>query len=127
MIQLQHGSHCAYQLEYHVVFCPAWREDCLIDNIGILVYRGILNVCRTNNFIVRQLNVQPDHVHLCVVIPPSFSVADAIGLIKCKSSYALGSNGFGKRSWSRGYFVSSIGIDDATVKSYINSQQRKLA
>jgi len=125
MIQLQKGAHCVYQLEYHLVWCPHWREACLTEKIGTTVYREILSACRNNQMIVQQLNVQSDHVHLCVVIPPSLCVSDAIGLIKSKSSWALGSNRFGKRSWSRGYFASSVGIDDETVKKYISTQGRR--
>lgn len=124
MIVIAKGAHCAYQLEYHFVFCPRWREQCLVNKLAYNVYQAILKQCRNNDFRVVQLNVQEDHVHLCVCIPPSVSLSDAIGLIKSGSSYALAHNVWGKRGWSRGYFVSSIGVDDEIVKRYINTQSR---
>ncbi|MEP7168767.1 MAG: IS200/IS605 family transposase [Bacteroidota bacterium] len=119
------GAHHVAQIEYHIVFCPKWREPCMVDYRGVLVYKSILKQCERGQIIVRSLNVQPDHVHLICSIPPKIAVADAIGCIKSGSSSTLGLHSYyGQRSWSRGYFCSTVGIDNDSVRRYVNTQGR---
>lgn len=122
-IRLIRGAHHVARIEYHIVFCPKWRESCMIDKTGTMTYKALLMACTRNGVIVRSLNVMPDHVHLICSIPPHTAVSDAIGCIKSGSSYALGWHDYyGKRSWSRGYFCSTIGIDNDLVRRYVNTQ-----
>jgi len=71
-----------------------------------------------------------DHVHLCLAIPPKYSVAEMIGLLKGKSASEVMSFGKGKSRlvrgrtfWARGYCVSTVGLDEQTVREYIKNQE----
>ena len=71
-----------------------------------------------------------DHVHICISIPPKFAVSNVVGFLKGKSAIAIARN-FGGRSrnftgevfWARGYFVSTVGLDEAMVRAYIRNQE----
>ena len=73
----------------------------------------------------------PDHVHMLVSIPPKLSVASFMGYLKGKSSLMMFDRHanlkykFGNRHfWAEGYYVSTVGLNDATVKKYIRDQER---
>ena len=73
----------------------------------------------------------PDHVHMCLEIPPKYSVSEFIGKLKGKSTillhhrYGRKKNFKGLNFWSRGYCVSTIGLKEAQVLEYIRAQERK--
>ena len=79
---------------------------------------------------MQEINIQRDHVHMMLVIPPKYAVSDIVGKMKAKSSsifrgrYRLFKNVYGEKEvmWSTGYFVSTVGIDEATIRRYIKHQ-----
>ena len=72
-----------------------------------------------------------DHVHMCLSIPPKYAVSSVVGYIKGKSAIAIARQ-FGGRErnftgevfWARGYFVSTVGLDEAMVRAYIRNQEQ---
>ena len=73
----------------------------------------------------------PDHVHMLVSIPPKISLANFMGYLKGKSSLMIFDNHatlkykFGNRKfWAEGYYVSTVGLNEATIKKYIQDQER---
>ena len=73
-----------------------------------------------------------DHVHMLISIPPKYAVASVVGYIKGKSAIHLARNFMGRRKnfvgqsfWARGYFVSTVGLDEALVREYIKNQERE--
>ena len=76
-------------------------------------------------------HVMPDHVHMCLELPPKFSVSEFIGKLKGKSTillhqrYGRKKNFKGLNFWSRGYCVSTVGLKEAQVIDYIRSQEKK--
>ena len=74
----------------------------------------------------------PDHVHMCISIPPKYAVASVVGYIKGKSAIALARNFLnrkrnfsGENFWARGYFVSTVGLDEDMVRDYIRRQEQE--
>jgi putative transposase len=72
------------------------------------------------------------HVHMCLNIPPKFSVANVLGFIKGKGAISIArnfkgrqQNYAGKEFWARGYFVSTVGLDDGIVRKYICNQGKQ--
>ena len=72
----------------------------------------------------------PDHVHMLIMIPPKYSVAQVIGYIKGKSAISSARTYLGRRRnfvgqhfWARGYFVSTVGRDEEVVRNYIRRQE----
>jgi len=77
-------------------------------------------------------HLMSDHVHICLSIPPKYSVSNVVGYIKGKSAIAIARH-FGGRErnftgevfWARGYFVSTVGLDEEMVREYIRNQERE--
>ena len=74
---------------------------------------------------------QPDHVHMVLRIPPKYSVAMVVGYVKGKSAIQIHhqwlgvQQGFtGKHFWSRGYCVSTVGLDEGAIRAYVRDQER---
>ena len=72
----------------------------------------------------------PDHVHMCISIPPKYAVSNVVGFIKGKSAISIARQFMGKTKnftgenfWARGYFVSTVGLDEDVVKAYIQAQR----
>jgi len=73
-----------------------------------------------------------DHIHICISIPPKYAVSKVIGYMKGKSAIMFARqfgkkarNFKGERFWARGYFVSTVGLDEAMVREYIRTQDER--
>ena len=119
-------SHCTYICRYHIVWCTRYRDKVMADKYIKLELKRIFKlICRWKKFSILAWHVGDEHVHLYLAIPPKFSIAYAVCVLKAKSSTWLKkkTKKFPKGSfWSRGYFVSTIGINEFAVKTYIQNQ-----
>ena len=78
-----------------------------------------------------ELNVQEDHVHLVVSIPPKVAVSELVGILKGKTAIKLLKSYPGMRKkpywgnhfWSRGYCVSTVGLDEEKIRRYVKYQE----
>ena len=126
-------SHSLYECKYHIVFCPKYRYQIFKDQIGEYVKQQIYQLCRQKDQVeVIELNVQPDHVHLIVSIPPKYSVSEFMGYLKGKIALrlfqqyeSLGRRYWGRHLWARGYCVSTIGLDEDKIKKYVQWQEKQ--
>jgi putative transposase len=95
------------------------------------VENRIRSICEWKEVEVIELSVQPDHVHLVCSIPPKMSVSEFMGILKGKTAVMLFKSYtslqkkpyWGNHFWSRGYFVSTVGIDEEKIKSYVRYQE----
>jgi putative transposase len=123
-------SHCFYDLKLHLVWTPKFRGKVLNTNkIKDELRRIFESVCKWKHWEIIELSIQEDHIHLCLLITPRDSVSYVMQIIKGKSSAWLKKkikrhHGlYEKHSlWARGYFVSSIGIDEDIIKRYVKHQ-----
>ena len=126
-------SHPIYECKYHIVFCPKYRYRILRDEIAEYAKQEIYLLCSVKDSIeLLELNVQVDHVHLVVSIPPKYSVANFVGYLKGKLAIhmfnkydKLCKRYWGRHFWSRGYCVSTIGLDENKIRSYVKWQEKK--
>ena len=126
-------SHVIYKCDYHIVWVPKYRYRILRGQIKELVKRDIKMLCEWKGGEVLELNVQIDHVHLVVSIPPKVSVSQLTGILKGKlaiklfKSYPLLKERpyWGNHFWARGYFVSTEGIDEEVIKRYVKYQEEQ--
>ena len=126
-------SHTIYECKYHLVFCPKYRHRVLLDEVKEYTRREIENLLRQKEAVeIIELNVQADHVHLIVWIPPKYSVSEVMGYLKGKLAIRLfqryerlGKRFWGRHLWSRGYCVSTIGIDEERIREYVKWQEKK--
>jgi len=75
--------------------------------------------------------LMPDHIHMCISIPPKYAVSNVVGYLKGKSAISIARNFKGRQKnfmgehfWARGYFVSTVGLDEAMVIEYIRNQEK---
>ncbi|MCL5795543.1 MAG: IS200/IS605 family transposase [Patescibacteria group bacterium] len=125
-------SHCFYECKYHIVFTPKYRGRIFQnDYVKSELNRIIRLVCKWKGFEVMELNIQEDHLHLCLIISPKHSISYAMAIIKGKTSAWI-KKGHKKIKglcdkgslWARGYFVSTIGIDELIIRRYVKYQSQ---
>jgi len=123
-------SHCFYDLKYHFVWTPKYRGKVLdSDKIKSELKRIFESICRWKSWEIIELSIQEDHIHMCLLITPRESVSYAMQILKGKSSAWMKkkikrTQGLYERQslWARGYFVSTIGLDENIIKRYVRHQ-----
>lgn len=120
-------SQCTYICQYHLVWTPKYRGKVLDSNyIKTELKRIFKCIAKWKGFRIISWHIGDEHIHLYIIIPPKFSVSYAMSIIKGKSSSWIKkkTKKFPKGSlWQKGYFVSTIGINEIAVKRYIENQQ----
>ena len=133
-MKLIHLSHCVYHCDYHIVVVTKYRKE--IFNEGIFAYLSIKLAEIPEHYpqiFIKEVNHDKDHLHLLVSIPPTMSVGKVVGLIKQNTARELKQKfPFLKQVywgtdaiWSEGYFVSTVGANEAIIKRYIQEQGKK--
>lgn len=123
-------SHCFYDLKYHIVWTPKYRGKVLTTTkINAELRRIFESICKWKHWEIIELNIQPDHIHLCILLTPRDSVSYAMQILKGKSSAWIKKkikrkhNLYERNSlWARGYFASTIGIDECIIRRYVKHQ-----
>lgn len=126
-------SHTLYECKYHIVFCPKYRYRIFEGTLGEYAREQVFYLCRQKDMItVEEINVQNDHIHTILSIPPKCSVSDVMGFLKGKMSLnifhrfeTLGKQYWGRHLWSRGYCVSSIGLNEDQIRKYVRWQEKE--
>ena len=124
-------SHSKYRCKYHIVFAPKYRRQIIYKKIKADVGKILRELSERKGVRIIEAECCPDHIHMLVEIPPKMSVAGYIGFLKGKSSlmiyekYANMKYKYGNRHfWCRGYYVSTVGLNEATIKKYIEDQEK---
>jgi len=129
LTKLYQLEHCTYVCQYHVVFTPRYRGKVLADNyIKAELKRIFKFIAKWKGFKIIQWHVGDEHIHLYLVIPPKYSIAYAICILKSKSANWLKkkTKRFPRGNfWARGYYVSTIGINEYAIRNYIKNQDYK--
>lgn len=121
-------DHCTYNCSYHIVFTPRYRGKVLASNfIKAELKREFKQIAHWKSCVIYAWHIGDEHVHLYFGIPPKYSVSYIIQVLKGKTSLWIK-----KRTkkipngpfWGRGYFVSTVGIQEAALKKYIEHQQK---
>src|SRR3989338_180771 len=123
-------SHCFYDLKYHIVFTPKYRGKVLsAQKVQDELRRIFESIVKWKHWEILELSIQEDHIHLCIILTPRDSVSYAMQILKGKSSAWLKKKIKRKHGlyethslWARGYFVSTMGIDEYIVRRYVRHQ-----
>ena len=126
-------SHSIYECKYHIVMCPKYRHRIFKDDVAEYAKQQLYSLCRQKDMVeVLELNILADHIHLVVSIPPKYSVSAIMGYLKGKLSIRLfqkydrlGKRYWGQHLWSRGYCVSTVGLDEDKIRKYVKWQEKK--
>jgi len=122
-------SHVRWDCKYHVVIVPKFRKRVLYGQVKKRTGEILRDLCRQRGVELLEGHLMPDHVHMCLRVPPKFSIAFVIGFLKGKSAVRIHRSAGNKRVtglhfWSRGYCVSTVGLDEATIRKYIREQEK---
>jgi len=126
-------SHTIWHCQYHIVWVPKYRFRMLSGKVGEEVERCIQAFCEQQAAEVVELNIQVDHVHLLVLVPPKVSISEFVGTIKGRTAIRV-FNKFrhlkhkpywGNHFWARGYCVDTVGLDAEKIQKYVKYQQEK--
>ena len=123
-------SHSQWDCKYHLVFIPKRRRESMFGNIRKGLGEIFHELARQKGCQIIEGHLMPDHVHMCITVPPKYSVAQVVGFIKGKSAIAIARkfkgrerNFTGESFWARGYCVSTVGYEVEKVRSYIRHQE----
>jgi len=126
-------SHPSWHCQYHIVWVPKYRYRILTGRVAEEVARCIRAFVEQQKSEVVELNVQIDHVHLLVWVPPKVSISDFVGTVKGRTAIRV-FNQFrelkrrpywGNRFWARGYCVDTVGLDEAKIRAYVQYQEKR--
>ena len=124
-------AHTKWMCKYHIVFTPKYRRKMIYNQYREDVREIIKQLCSYKGVEILGGNVMSDHVHILVSIPPKMSVSSFMGYLKGKSALMIFDRHanlkykFGNRHfWSEGFYVSTVGVKDATVRKYIQEQEK---
>ena len=126
-------SHSVWLCTYHIVFCPKYRYKILEGKAEVFVRNQLYRLsAQKDQITIEEVNIQSDHIHLIITIPPKYSVSEIMGFLKGKIAIKLFQHQkeltkryWGKHLWSRGYYVSSVGLNEAQIKKYVKWQQER--
>ena len=124
-------SHVVYKCDYHIVWTPKYRFRVLFGEVKVLVENDIRMLCEWKGVEILELNVQIDHVHVICSVPPKVSISELMGTLKGKLAIKLFKSYpklkqkpyWGNHFWSRGYFVTTVGVDEDIIRRYVIYQE----
>jgi len=124
-------AHVRWECKYHVVFIPKYRRKVIFGGLRVSVGRILRELCDQKGIDLLEGHAMNDHVHLCLSIPPKYSVAYTIGFLKGKSAVRIHRELMQERRmsglhfWATGYWVSTVGRDEGAVRKYIREQEER--
>ena len=124
-------AHTKWVCKYHIVFTPKYRRKAIYGDLRKDIQEYIKTLCKYKGVEIIEGHMMKDHVHLLLSIPPKMSVSSFMGYLKGKSAllvfehhanlkYKYGNRHF----WAEGYYVSTVGLNEATIKKYIAEQEK---
>ena len=122
--------HTKWECKYHVVFIPKCRRKVLYGQLREHLGEVLRRLAAQKESRIEEGHLMADHVHMLIAIPPKHAVSQVIGHIKGKSAIHVARvygenrrNFVGQHFWARGYFVSTVGRDEAVIQEYIRRQE----
>lgn len=125
-------AHTKWLCKYHIVFTPKYRRKVIYNELKADIRDIIKDLCKWKGIEIIEGHLMPDHIHLLLSIPPKYSVSAVMGYLKGKSAmmiferhsnlkYKYGNRNF----WATGYYVSTVGLNEATIAKYIREQEKQ--
>ena len=130
MKDYQSLNHTRWDCKYHVVFIPKRRKKAIYGSLRKHLGEVFHELARQKQSVIVEGHLRPDHIHMCMSIPPKYAVSSVVGYIKGKSAISIARNFMGRKRnftgekfWARGYYVSTVGLDEEAVRKYIRHQE----
>ena len=131
MSEFKKLSHVIYRCDYHIVWTPKYRFKVLEGIVKEQLRKDIEMLLEWLGCEKKELNIQVDHIHLVVSVPPKVSVSRMMGILKGKTAIKIFKSYpelkkkpyWGNHFWSRGYCVDTIGLDEEKIRKYVKYQE----
>ena len=124
-------AHVKWDCKYHIVIVPKYRRRKFFGSLRAEIGKIFRDLCRQKDIELVKGNASLDHIHLLLSVPPKYSIANTVGFLKGKSAIRINrdlgkvkGSLCGRAFWSRGYCVSTVGLDEAMIKEYIQNQEK---
>ncbi|MHB9293473.1 putative REP-associated tyrosine transposase [Hollandina sp. SP2] len=125
MKEWQSLAHTKWECKYHGVIVPKYRKKALYGKRRKRIGAIIRELCRYKGIEILDAHAMPDHIHMCLSVPPQYSIAMTIGYLKGKSAIRIHKEEAGREPqgftnkdfWIRGYCVSTVGLDENQIES----------
>lgn len=132
MSRFERLSHVIWHCQYHIVWVPKYRYRVLTGVVAHDVYNSIHVYSQKLKCKVIELNVQPDHVHLLVSVPPKQSISELMGILKGRTAirifkqhpYLKKRPYWGNHFWAKGYCVDTVGLNEEMIRNYVRYQEQ---
>ncbi len=133
MSRFRRLSHTIWHCQYHVVWVPKYRFRILTGAVKEATESGIHAICGFAGCEVVELNVQPDHVHLVMMVPPKVAISHLMGRLKGQTSMRLFHQFrnlkkkpyWGNHFWAKGYCVDTVGLNADMIRRYVRYQEKQ--
>ena len=123
-------AHTKWNCKYDIIWIPKYRRKVIYGKYRQAIGQIIRQLCEYKGIEIVEANACVDHIRMLVKIPPEYSVSSILGYLKGKSAlmifdrFANLKYKFGNRHfWAKGYYVSTVGLNEATIKKYIREQE----
>jgi len=130
MESYQSLNHTKWECKYHVVWIPKYRKKKLYAELRRRLGEIFKGLASHRESKILEGHLMVDHIHILIEIPPKYSVAQVVGYLKGKSAIQIARNFEGRQKnftgahfWARGYFVSTVGLDETVIREYIRNQE----
>ena len=125
-------KHTTWECKYHVVFIPKYRKKVLYQQLRRELWTVFRDLAQRQESEIIEGHLMVDHVHMLISIPPQHSVSNVMGFMKGKSAIHIARvyagrrrNYVGQHFWARGYWVSTVGKNEAAVRRCIQDQEKE--
>ena len=132
MTQLSSLAHTKWDCKYHIVWIPKYRKKAIFGQIRRELGPVLRELARQKESEILEGRMLIDHVHMLISIPPKYAVSQVVGYLKGKSAIQIARNYMGRQRnftgehfWARGYYASTVGIDEAVIRQYIQDQEQE--
>ena len=125
-------SHTKWNCKYHIIFIPKYRRKVIYNKLRTDISGYIQDLCRWKGVEIVEGYLMPDYVHLLLSIPPKMNISSFMGYLKGKSSMMIFKDHANLRYkygicnfLATGYYVSTVGLNEATIRKYIRDQEKE--
>lgn len=116
-------AHTRWNCKYHIVFTPKYRRKVIYGKLRQDIGKILRKLCEMKEVEIIEAHAMPDHIHMLVRIPPKLSVSGFMGYLKGRSAVIIHERHGNRSFWAKGYYVSTIGLNQKTIAKYIRKQE----
>ena len=126
-------AHVLWHCQYHLIWVPKYRYKIMEGEMEQELKNCIRMFCKQVGCSVQELNVQADHVHLIVQVPPKISISDLMGILKGRTAIRMFRKYpnlktrpyWGNHFWADGYCVDTVGVNEEMIRMYVRYQEKQ--